>query len=338
MIHLGHVRMLRLSGAVFAARKALTEDGLRAAWAAVDAVKAAAEKPVASAYARILRRQEAAVLAAWERVGPGQVEANRETVKRGPDDPSVLGGLVFDVGAWLSEMEDEIGPLAADALREGFASGALRIGQDVAFRLTPRAEEELERVVGLVKGTNETTRDSIGRVIRAGMERRATVDEIAADLRATFDDWQDWRARLVAQTSVTSVYEVGAQECWKEAGVARNRWLSMRDGRVRESHISMDGEEVAVGESFSNGLTHPSEPNCRCTLLPVGFTDEEPEAKAAKVVDVSALNERELEWVERGLRDAKIRAAHEAGEKSLSRLAERFNVSESTARRAIWGA
>lgn len=352
-MHLGHVRMLALSGAVFRAGKArglrLSEDGLRAAWQAVDAVKAQAEEPVAAAYARILQDQEAAVLAAWERVGPDQVEAHRQgvaekgydldgmmdaireagalppAVKRARPEDVVFGDLVYDVGAWLAAMEDEIGPLLRDAIEEGFRTGALRIGQDVEFRMTARAEDELARVVGLVKDSSATTRDEIGGIVRRGLESGSSVDEIAAALKERFEDWQGWRARTVAQTSVTSTFEAGQQAAWEEAGVARNRWLSQRDGKVRPSHAEIDGEEVAVGEAFSNGLTHPSEPNCRCSLLPVGFV--EPEAKT---------------WREE--RDEKIRAAYPAMKAehgsgmAIRLLSEEHAVSERTVERALgWG-
>jgi SPP1 gp7 family putative phage head morphogenesis protein len=308
MIHRGHVRMLYLAGRLHRAGKGLVGDGLTATWRAVDAVKANAEKPVARAYARILRRQAEAVLSAWQRKGPGLVDE----AKRVPDSVAALGAMVFDVRDWLGAVDEDIRPLLLAAIEEGFASGAMRIGQELTFRMTDRAEAELGRIVGLVKDANETTRDSIGRVIRDGLEHGRSVDDVAAALRATFTDWQDWRARTVAQTSTTSVFEVAQQEAWTEAGVSRNRWLSMRDDRVRAEHDAMDGEEVAVGEAFSNGLEYPQEPNCRCSLLPAGTEDVKgltlhPEAWAA----INASDESMAEFMDY-LRDKMIEGAGRA--------------------------
>lgn len=54
-------------------------------------------------------------------------------------------------------------------------------------------------------------------------------------------------------------------------------WMSTPDGRTRDSHVDLDGERVAVGETFSNGCRYPGDPmgepaevyNCRCTLVAV---------------------------------------------------------------------
>ena len=53
-------------------------------------------------------------------------------------------------------------------------------------------------------------------------------------------------------------------------------WLATLDGRTRDSHRALDGEEQEVEKEFSNGCMHPGDPNCpdpsevwncRCTLI-----------------------------------------------------------------------
>lgn len=54
----------------------------------------------------------------------------------------------------------------------------------------------------------------------------------------------------------------------------KEEWVATLDGRTRHSHRNMDGEKIAVGEKFSNGLRFPGDPdgapdevdNCRCTI------------------------------------------------------------------------
>lgn len=265
-MHVGHARMLALSGAFHRARKALSAEGRRAAWHAIDAVKANQETPIARAYADVLRIQSESVLRAWAQKGASLVPPETKA-----DDRDVMvGGLLFDGRRWARAITDDFGPLVAAILEEAFAAGAMRVGRrDLRYRLTDRASEELARVVGLIGDTSTTTQAGIGRIIREGMENGRSVDEIAGRLRATFQEWTGWRARLIAQTTVTATFGAGQQEAFLAADVTHNEWLSQRDDRVRPEHDAMDGEVVEIGRAFSNGLTHPSEPNCRCDLLPV---------------------------------------------------------------------
>jgi len=63
--------------------------------------------------------------------------------------------------------------------------------------------------------------------------------------------------------------------------VEKKEWLASKDEKVRDSHVSTDGQVVDINESFTTGdgnkLMQPgdySAPasdiiNCRCTVLPV---------------------------------------------------------------------
>ena len=64
-----------------------------------------------------------------------------------------------------------------------------------------------------------------------------------------------------ARTMATSVYNGGKMDAFKRAealGVdLKVRWRATFDDRTRDSHRRLDGEEVQVGQPFSNGLTFP---------------------------------------------------------------------------------
>lgn len=64
-----------------------------------------------------------------------------------------------------------------------------------------------------------------------------------------------------ARTMATSVYNSGKMDAFKRAealGVdLKVRWRATFDDRTRDSHRRLDGEEVQVGQPFSNGLTFP---------------------------------------------------------------------------------
>ena len=91
------------------------------------------------------------------------------------------------------------------------------------------------------------------------------------------------RALTIARTESTRAVSAGSIEAMKEAearGVRMQKeWVSARDGNVRDSHIEMDGDRVAVGEDFSSpsGASGPGpgelgdgaeDINCRCVAVP----------------------------------------------------------------------
>ncbi|MEM6286633.1 MAG: phage minor head protein [Bacteroidota bacterium] len=326
--HLGHARVLHAAGLCRAAGKAVAEAWLRAEFEAVDAVKADAERPLARAYADLLDRQRDAVMDAL----PGALASVRSLKQE--DDPEVVGALLLSVADWLDDIEAEFGPLVADALEEGFLTGALRLGAgDLQPDVTDGARAVLSEVVSRIQGTTATTQAEVGRIIVAGIEAGDTVTEIADALGAKFDDWKAWRAELVAEDVTQAVFERGQVEAYRAGGVDRKRWLTQRDSEVRETHVAADGQEVGLDEPFVVGgyeCDHPGDPvlpasesiRCRCSSLPVTTEKKAPT------------------W--RDERDAAIRAAYpalrdaEGQTGALATLAERHSVSERTVRRALW--
>ena len=81
---------------------------------------------------------------------------------------------------------------------------------------------------------------------------------------------------------VTGAENRGRQDRYEEyeaQGVVMNKvWIATPDGRTRAWHLSMDGQEVGVDESFVDGhgneLEYPGDPggapdsiyNCRCSM------------------------------------------------------------------------
>lgn len=82
-----------------------------------------------------------------------------------------------------------------------------------------------------------------------------------------------------ARTYTTAAQNKGRVDSYKRAkklGIKlKQEWVATPDGRTRSSHIDLDGEQVEVGKTFSNGCRYPGDPsgapeeiyNCRCTLV-----------------------------------------------------------------------
>lgn len=92
-----------------------------------------------------------------------------------------------------------------------------------------------------------------------------------------------------ARTMVTGAENLGRQDSYnrlEQDGLELKKvWMATPDGRTRDWHIDMDGQEVGIHESFIDGLgnelEYPGDPvgdpatiyNCRCTMTTdvIGF-------------------------------------------------------------------
>lgn len=120
-------------------------------------------------------------------------------------------------------------------------------------------------------------RRKVREAVNAAMARGLPIPEIAASVRkvASMDRASAVRAARTAVTSAEGAARLDVAEDAARRGLkVRLEWISARDGRTRDSHRALDGEKVAPGERFSNGLRFPADPkghprevyNCRCTL------------------------------------------------------------------------
>lgn len=86
-------------------------------------------------------------------------------------------------------------------------------------------------------------------------------------------------AEMVARTAMTAAENAGRVQSYERAagmGIEiEQTWVATLDERTRQEHRALDGEAVAIGGRFSNGLRYPGDPqgayasicNCRCTLI-----------------------------------------------------------------------
>lgn len=82
-----------------------------------------------------------------------------------------------------------------------------------------------------------------------------------------------------ARTAFTGAQNAGRMDSYRRAadmGIKiMKQWSAALDTHTRDSHRSMDGEEVPYNEEFSNGLMYPGDPdgepaevyNCRCAMI-----------------------------------------------------------------------
>lgn len=124
-------------------------------------------------------------------------------------------------------------------------------------------------------------RKKINSSVLQGVIQGESIPKIAKRLLPIVDNNRAAATRT-ARTMVTGAENRGRQDRYEEyesQGVVMNKvWIATPDGRTRNWHLSMDGQEVGVDESFTDGhgnpLEYPGDPggapdsiyNCRCSM------------------------------------------------------------------------
>lgn len=113
--------------------------------------------------------------------------------------------------------------------------------------------------------------------ITQGLLQGESVPDVGKRIRrvTSMDEAASERA---ARTALTCAENMGRQYTFEKAlekGITGKKvWEAVQDGRTRDSHRELDGEQVDIMEKFSNGLIAPGDPNgepgevwnCRCRM------------------------------------------------------------------------
>jgi HK97 family phage portal protein len=117
---------------------------------------------------------------------------------------------------------------------------------------------------------NQTTLEALVETLAEGIGAGEGIPKLENRIILEYDDFQKYRAERIARTETTAVVNEAHLEAYDQSEVVEGKeWVATLDDRVRDEHLALDGEIVALDENFSNGLDYPQEPNCRCTIAPV---------------------------------------------------------------------
>jgi len=206
----------------------------------------------------------------------GRIEAQKDFTLR----------QVFDAEEWLGQLEETIREVAEEAARQGFLTGADRTGMEAAFDPDTRAAQEtIRELVEKAETITETTEADLREEVREGLEGNEPVDQIAGRVRGYVDDAKQNRVPTITQTTVTGGFESQQLEAFRSAGFDGKRWITQRDGQVRDSHEAAGTQQRPLEVPFEVGgaaLMYPGDPNgpveevasCRCTMFPVKNLEE----------------------------------------------------------------
>lgn len=166
-----------------------------------------------------------------------------------------------------------------------------------------------------------------------GIIQGESIDKIAKRLEPIVDN--NLKAAIrTARTLCTGAENHGRLDSYKKAekdGVVMKKvWMATPDGRTRDWHVDLDGQEVGVDEEFidgvGNALMYPGDPggapetvyNCRCTMVShvIGFVNPE----TGELTEVDYTPEPTLH--DKQMTKEKERRNKEAEEKLLKMLAK----------------
>lgn len=222
----------------------------------------------------LFTKQEKSVLSAMRRIPIPEIgkAASDEAV-----DASVgYVDEIFKPAAWQVPFEAMALPLVTASFAAAGQDALAEVGIETAFNVTnPRARRILEnRVFKFAKEVNETTQDRLRRTLAIGFDKGEDIRALSQRVADQFDIARGSRTNTIARTEVIGASNQGTFEGYTQSQIVETIiWLSARLPSTRDSHLRVDGQEVKLGERFSNGLRYPHDPagpaeeviNCVCT-------------------------------------------------------------------------
>jgi SPP1 gp7 family putative phage head morphogenesis protein len=107
--------------------------------------------------------------------------------------------------------------------------------------------------------------------LMSGIDAGEGMDKLRRRVQDTFDDMEKWRAERIARTETSRAAGQGTRETFKEAGFTKKVWLANPDccteicAPLEGKTIDMDEPFFVDPKGYSDGMTEPAHPGCRCT-------------------------------------------------------------------------
>jgi SPP1 gp7 family putative phage head morphogenesis protein len=193
------------------------------------------------------------------------------------DVPNVLDALRPE------RLTAELDPVFLARVEEWSKAALEELGQSGRFdllnpKIAPFLQEfSATRIRGLV---DTTTREQLRSQLAEGVKAGEGIDDLEFRVEGVFDVATDARAENIARTETLRASNWATHEAQKASGVVDTRkWVATPDGRTRQTHRELNGQETALDDPFYvDGKTamfpgafgDPAEDcQCRCTTVAV---------------------------------------------------------------------
>lgn len=266
-----------------------TEQQKVAFWKTFDARVRKHERQFIIMVRKLFKAQQKEVLANLNAVAP-QIEAQfagwsaKKIARYVKQNPKLIKDILFDPKDAVDKFEKAGEPLIAEAFEDAGEATLADLEIDINFNLeNPRAKKFIgKKTEKFAKEVNETTAKELTKTLREGFSEGESVSKLASRIKKVYDKADSSRAIVIARTEIIASSNAGSLEGMKQSGVVKKKeWLSSRDDRVRDSHVSpLDGQEAKLNENFTsndgNDAQHPGgfgvaaeDVQCRCTVIAV---------------------------------------------------------------------
>jgi len=176
-----------------------------------------------------------------------------------------------------SEWDTELLLMMNRLLELSITNGAETLIEDfdlgISFDITsPFVQEYFKSREMLIKNINRTTFKDLKASLEQGLLNGETIKELSGRVEYVFDKATGPRSFLIARTEVNTANNFGHLESMRQANIEKKEWITAGDGvpPTRQSHMDneLDGC-IGLNDTFSGtGEEYPSEPNCRCVIIP----------------------------------------------------------------------
>ena len=171
---------------------------------------------------------------------------------------------------------------------EGEKAGALVgvDGMDITAQEGVKTAIE-KRMALMAESYTQTTLDNLGELIDGELKAGSSLAQITEAVNNQFDEWNGWRAEMVARTESFAAANSATKEAWKETGVVKTiKWYTADDEMVCDYCGDMSDTEIDISDNFFNkgdsitagdnsmSLDYddvdapPLHVNCRCYIRP----------------------------------------------------------------------
>ena len=129
------------------------------------------------------------------------------------------------------------------------------------------------------KNLNLALRKGLDEANALGLTGRQLEDHIRKSISKSLGKKNLGRAMNIARTEGTAISNYGMLESAKATGLQlMKEWITIRDGKVRDAHYLVEGDQVPQSEDFNvmgYAMSHPGDSrapaglvcNCRCSMI-----------------------------------------------------------------------
>jgi SPP1 gp7 family putative phage head morphogenesis protein len=179
--------------------------------------------------------------------------------------------------AIFDKVKEKYTDLLFDHVKQAAETGAIDASQGAGIEAEAKVSETVldvlkEHVFDAADTTMARVSGDVMGILQDAYDSGLGIDEAARNLRDNvFEDLKTWEAERIARTEIHSAQGQGSASILDQYA-DYEQWATAGDDRVRDSHQDLDGQIVAAGDAYSNGLLYPGDPagdaeeviNCRC--------------------------------------------------------------------------